>query len=99
MSPDQDLLFHLTDAAEPPPGELPPRFGDAVELRPGRGGVEIEAWSVAGRRLGRLAPAERDALAGLLTGSDRPLQGRIEAIVPRPRAAGSGRIHIRVGRG
>ena len=99
MLPDQDLLFHLTDAAEPPPGEVPPRFGDAVELRPGRGGREIEAWSTAGRRLGRLAPAERDAVAGLLAGGDQALRGRIEAIVPRPRAAGSGRIHIRVRQG
>lgn len=96
---DQDLLFHLTDSAEPPPGEAPLRSGDPVELRPGRGGAEVEAWSTAGRRLGRLVPAERDLLAGLLARSGGPLRGRIEAIIPRPWTTGAGRIHIRVGLG
>jgi hypothetical protein len=97
--PDQELLFHLTDAAEPPPGEAPPRSGDRVELRPGRGGMDVEAWSMAGRRLGRLPPAERSLLDGLLTGCGWPLQGQIEAILPRPSTTGAGRIHIRIQQG
>ena len=95
MQIDPDVLTYLTDAAETVPGQRPPSVGDAVELRPLQGGPEIEAWSDAGQRLGRLPPAERATLAGLVE-APLPLRGRIAALVPRPRQAGTGRIHIRV---
>jgi hypothetical protein len=93
-----EFLFHLTDAAETPKGESPPRCGDRVELRRGRGAM-VEAWSAAGRRLGRLPPAESGLVAGILAEAGRPMQGRISAVVPQPRLSGPGRIHIRVSRG
>lgn len=91
-----ELLTYLTGVAEPKPGGRSPRVGDAVHLRPLVGGPEIEAWSEGGVRLGRLPPAERDALAGLLTATPGALRARIAAMVPRPVLAGMGRIHIRV---
>lgn len=91
-----ELLTYLTGVAEPDPGGRSPRVGDAVHLRPLVGGPEIEAWSEAGKRLGRLPPAERDALAGLVTMAPGELRARIAAMVPRPALAGMGRIHIRV---
>jgi len=93
-SPAIDLLTYLTDAAEPKPGQAVPEVGDQVELRATSSGREVEAWSSSGQRLGRLPPAERDALAEMMAGG--PLHGRIAALVPRPRLAGTGRIHIRV---
>lgn len=93
---EAELLTYLTDAAAPVPGQFGPRVGDSVELRMLRGGRDVEAWSSAGIRLGRLPPAEREALGGLLDGGAPPLQGRISAVVPRPLLLGSGRIHIRV---
>ncbi len=93
---DPGMLTYLTDAADLAPGQAAPRVGDAVELRPRRGGAEIEAWSAAGIRLGRLPPAERAALDGLLAEDGRPLRGRITALVPRPHQLGAGRIHISV---
>lgn len=92
--PETELLTYLTDAAEPKPGQSTPQVGDLIELRATRGGREVEAWSSSGQRLGRLPPAERDALAEVM--ADGPLSGRISALVPRPRLAGAGRIHIRV---
>jgi hypothetical protein len=91
-----ELLTYLTDAAEPAPGQFGPRVGDPVELRVRRGGLEIDAWSATGTRLGRLPPAERAALNGLLPKGESALRGRISALVPRPLQIGSGRIHIRV---
>ncbi len=91
-----EMLTYLTDAAELAPGQAGPRVGDPVELRPRHGGAEIEAWSAEGTRLGRLPPAERAALDGLLADGGRPLRGRITALVPRPRRMGFGRIHISV---
>ncbi|MDN3568349.1 hypothetical protein QWZ14_28555 [Paeniroseomonas aquatica] len=93
---DAEMLTYLTDASLPVPGLSEPRVGDSVELRLLRGGREVEAWSTTGIRLGRLPPAEREALDGLLQGGALPLQGRISAVVPRPLLLGSGRIHIRV---
>jgi hypothetical protein len=93
---DPELLTYLTDAAELDPGQAGPRVGDPVELRPRRGGAEIEAWSSEGRRLGRLPPAERAALDGLLAKGAGSLRGRITALVPRPLRLGFGRIHISV---
>jgi len=93
-SPDTELLTYLTDAAEPKPGQSTPQVGDVIELRAARGGRDVEAWSTSGQRLGRLPPAERDALAEVM--ADGPLLGRISALVPRPLLAGAGRIHIRV---
>ena len=90
-----ELLTYLTDAAEPAPGQFGPRVGDPIELRVRRGGREIEVWS-AGIRLGRLPPAERAALDGLLPQGESALRGHISALVPRPLRIGSGRIHIRV---
>jgi len=90
-----ELLTYLTDAAEPAPGQFGPRVGDPIELRVRRGGREIEVWS-AGIRLGRLPPAERAALDGLLPQGEAALRGHISALVPRPLRIGSGRIHIRV---
>lgn len=92
-----DLLTYL--AGEPEPDTESPRVGDPVELRVLQGGRAIEAFSAAGQRLGRLPPAERDALAGLLPGGRASYPGRIAALVPRPRALGAGRIHIRVSAG
>ena len=89
-----ELLTYLTDAADPVPGQSGPQVGDTVELRLRRGGQDIEAWSASGKRLGRLPPAERAALDGLMPSGAPPLRGRISAVVPRPMS--SGRIHIRV---
>ncbi len=96
VAADPEMLTYLTDAAELAPGQAVPRVGDAIELRPRRGGAEIEAWSAEGRRLGRLPPAERAALDGLLAEGSLPLRGRITALVPRPHRMGFGRIHISV---
>jgi hypothetical protein len=96
IAADPEMLTYLTDAAELAPGQLAPRVGDPIELRSRRGGHEIEAWSAAGIRLGRLPPAERAALEGLLVEDGRPLRGRIIALVPRPHRIGAGRIHISV---
>ena len=90
-----ELLTYLTDAAEPAPGQFGPRVGDPIELRVRCGEREIEVWS-AGIRLGRLPPAERAALDGLLPQGGSALRGHISALVPRPLRIGSGRIHIRV---
>lgn len=90
------LLTYLTGVAEPEPGGRLPRVGDAVHLRRLPNGRDIEAWSDGGGRLGRLPPAERNALAGLLAVAPGELRGRITALVPRPLLAGAGRIHIRV---
>jgi hypothetical protein len=90
------LLTYLTDAAEPAAGQFGPRVGDSVELRVRGGGVEIDAWSATGTRLGRLPPAERAALDELLRRGAGHVRGRISAMVPRPLLLGGGRIHIRV---
>ncbi len=96
MSGDPDVLTYLTDAVEPRPGEGALCVGDPVVVRQGGRGGKLEAWSVTGRRLGSLPPAESEALSGLLAdGADR-LRGHIAALVPRPRLMGSGRIHILV---
>jgi hypothetical protein len=96
MQANPDVLTYLAEATETKAGQRPPSVGDTVEFRLLRGGAEIEAWSDAGLRLGRVPPAERAALAGLLAEAPLPLRGRIAALVPRPRQAGTGRIHIRV---
>ncbi|SDB44008.1 hypothetical protein [Belnapia rosea] len=96
VSADPELLTYLTDAADVAPGQLAPRVGDPIELRPRRGGRDIEAWSAEGIRLGRLPPAERAALDDLIAATTLPLRGRITALVPRPHQIGAGRIHIRV---
>ena len=93
MSQVHDHVTYLTDAAEPGPGQPPPRVGDVVELRVLRAGQEIEAWTRFGR-LGRLPPSECAALDGLLPELAEPW--RITAVVPRPRHTGTGRIHIGV---
>ncbi len=93
---DPGMLTYLTDAADLAPGQVAPRVGDPIELRPRRGGAEIEAWSAGGQRLGRLPPAERAALDGLLAEGTGPLRGRITALVPRPHRTGAERIHIHV---
>jgi hypothetical protein len=92
-----DLLTYLT--GEPGPGVASPRVGDPVELRILQGGRMIEAYSAAGQRLGRLPPAERDVLAGLLPAGRLSFPGRIAALVPRLRQEGAGRIHIQVSAG
>ena len=91
---EAELLTYLTDAAMLVPGQAGPRVGDLLELRVRHGGREVEAWSATGVRLGRLPPAEREALDDLLTNDALRLQGRISAVVPR--RFGDGRIHIRV---
>lgn len=96
MTDVAEMLIYLTGSPEAEAESCRPRAGDPVELRPLLGGREIEAWSPQGRRLGWLPPAEREALAPLLDGAQAPLSGRIAALVPRPRHAGAGRIHIRV---
>jgi hypothetical protein len=93
--PDRfDLLTYLT--GEPGPDVAHPRVGDPVELRILQDGRSIEAYSAAGQRLGRLPPAERQAIAGLLPPGLASLAGQIAALVPRPQLQGAGRIHIRV---
>lgn len=96
MTQTPELLTYLTDAAEPGPALRPLRVGDAVELRLRPGGTEIEAWLPRGPRLGRLPPAERQALAPLIGAGPCSLRARIAALVPRPPHAGGARIHIRV---
>lgn len=91
-----EVLTYLTGAADPKPGSRSPRVGDAVLLRPLLGGSEVEAWSESGLRLGLLPPAERNALADLISAAPVELRVRIAAMVPRPSLAGMGRIHIRV---
>lgn len=93
-NPGVEIVTHLIGTAEPQPGHAAPRVGDPVVLRRAQGGREIEAWSPAGLLLGRLPPAERDALSPLPAGVAP--RGRITALVPRPLLAGAGRIHIRV---
>ena len=93
---DSDMLTYLTDSADSAPGQLAPRVGDAVELRIRRGGRDIEAWSSTGIRLGRLPPAEREALDEILQGGPPALLAHISAVVPRRLNLGNGRIHIRV---
>lgn len=97
MSGDPGVLTYLTDAADPRPGDGALCVGDPVVLRLGTRGSKLEAWSAAtGRKLGSLPPAESAALSGLLArGTDR-LHGHIAALIPRPRAMGPCRIHIRV---
>ncbi|MBV1798588.1 hypothetical protein [Siccirubricoccus sp. G192] len=56
MQADPDVLTYLTDATETKAGQRPPSVGDTVEFRLLRGGAEIEAWSDAGLRLGRVPP-------------------------------------------
>jgi len=96
MAEQTDLVTYLTDSAEPQPGAEPPRVGDPVEFRLLGEGREIEAWSPPGRRLGRLPPTEREALAPFFEQGGRLLVGHIAALIPRPRHAGTGRIHVRV---
>ncbi len=99
MDEPNDLLTYLTDQADPPPDAAEaPRVGDPVELRVVRGGRDIEAWCARlGHRLGRLPPEERDAIAPLIGRPGQPpVMARISALVPRPRHAGTGRIHVRV---
>jgi hypothetical protein len=84
----EELLTYLTDATEPSPC-----LGDAVVLRSSRGGANLEAFSLAGRLLGRVPPAERAALSEYLA-EGNPLPGRVTALVPRPNHAGTGRVHV-----
>jgi hypothetical protein len=86
----QLLVTYLTDTAEPPP-----RVGEPVILRPRRGGAELEAFTPAGRRLGRLPPAECAALGPLLA-LHEDLPGEVTALVPRPGLNGPARIHLRL---
>lgn len=93
--PDRlDLLTYIT--GEPGPDVASPRVGDPVELRFLQGGRTIEAFSAAGQRLGRLPPAEREVIAGIVPAGLASLVGQIDALVPRPQRQGAGRIHIRV---
>jgi hypothetical protein len=85
---ETELLTYLTDATEPPPC-----LGDVVLLRTRQGGAELEAFSPAGRLLGRVPPAERAALGEYLT-AGHALPGRVTALVPRPNHAGTGRVHV-----
>jgi hypothetical protein len=96
MPDEAELLTYLTGPADPSPGIRPPRVGDTVHLRPLPGSWDIEAWSDSGKRLGRLPPAERNALNDLTGANPIALRSRITALVPRPLLAGSSRIHIRV---
>jgi hypothetical protein len=93
---ESDMLTYLTDSADPAPGQIAPKVGDSVELRFRLGGRDIEAWSATGIRLGRLPPAEREALDDLLQSGTPALRAHISAVVPRPLNLGRGRIHIRV---
>ena len=93
---ESDMLTYLTDSADPAPGQVGPRVGDAVELRVLRGGRDIEAWTATGIRLGRLPPAEREAFDDLLQHGIPALRAHVSAVVPRPLNQGNGRIHIRV---
>ena len=95
VTAEPELLTYLTDSVQPAPGQPAPRVGDVVELRVRRGGLEVEAWSAAGTKLGRLPPSERAALEGLLPRDETPLHGHISAVVPRPLLLAGGRIHIR----
>ena len=86
--PATQLLTYRTEAAEPAPS-----LGEAVVLRPRTAGGALEAFSAAGRRLGRLPADESAALAALLA-HGVALVGRVSALVPRPGRSGIGRIHI-----
>ncbi len=96
MSGDPGVLTYLTEASELRPGEGALCVGDPVVLRQGARGGKLEAWSMTGRRLGSLPPAESEALSGLLADGAGRLRGHIAALIPRPRLVGPGRIHIRV---
>jgi hypothetical protein len=85
---ETELLTYLTDATEPPPC-----LGDAVVLRTRQGGADVEAFSPAGRLIGRVPPAERAALGDYLA-DGHSLPGRVTALVPRPNHAGTGRVHV-----
>ena len=94
MSHSLDLLTYLT--GEPATGVRSPQVGDTVELRLLPGGLSLQAFSAAGECLGRVPPADRDALADFRPANHGPLRGWISALVPRPGLPGAGRIHIRV---
>lgn len=96
MPDTAELLTYLTGTTEPGSEGLRPRVGDAVHLRSLPGGFVVEAWSEHGSRLGRLPPAERNALAGLTGAAPADLRGQITTLVPRPLLASLDRIHIRV---
>ncbi|MCO6417846.1 hypothetical protein JYK14_16990 [Siccirubricoccus sp. KC 17139] len=93
---DTEWLTYLLDGADARPDLPAPRVGDTVEFRMLHGGREIEAWRPGGARLGRLPPAESALLSGLLAEDPAWRQGRIAALVPRPRQGGA-RIHVRIG--
>jgi hypothetical protein len=86
--PERSHVTYLTDIAEPPPA-----LGEAVVLRLFPGGTRAEAFTAAGRRLGRLPPAECAALVALQPGPEG-LAGRVTALVPRPGLGGVARVHV-----
>ena len=88
------VLTYLTDLSDVPPGVQQLRAGDPVRLCPAIGRAETEAWSMCGRRLGRLPPAERSMFACLEL--LQPLTAHITAVVPRPGSAGAGRVLLEV---
>lgn len=94
MSKAPEVLTYLTEAAETAAGAAALRVGDPVELRQASSGRDVEAWLPLGRRLGRLPPAEREAVRGVFGAT--PLRGHIAALVPRPLHGGGARIHIRL---
>ena len=83
-----ETLTYLTEPAEPPP-----RLGERLVLRLRPGGAEVDAYSDAGRRLGRVPPAEYAALGPLPMGGEG-MAGRVTSLVPRPGRAGCGRVHV-----
>ena len=75
-------IFHLDKEVlpvfgvpEPRPGEGALCVGDPVVLCQGARGGKLEAWSMTGRRLGSLPPAESEALSGLLADGSGRLRG------------------------
>lgn len=85
---ERSLVTHLTDIAEPPPA-----LGEAVVLHRDATGTRAEAFTAAGRRLGRVPPADCAALQDLLPGPS-DLAGRVTALVPRPGLPGAARVHV-----
>ena len=83
-----EMLTYLTDSADPPP-----HLGEGLVLRIRPGSAEVHAYSDAGRRLGKVPPAEYAALGPLPMGGEG-MAGRVTTLVPRPGRAGCGRVHV-----
>ncbi|MCK8785430.1 hypothetical protein M0638_13655 [Roseomonas sp. NAR14] len=74
------------------PAALRPGMPVTLRAVAGRGWPRFDVWCGAGKRLGRLPPADAATL-GTVSGQGRTLSGEISALVPT--RLGS-RIHLRI---